>query len=117
MKTRVRFNSDVPATEKQVAFLRDLLTRRKAAAQEYAALRDGKLHVAVGEFWAAASIPDDLTKWEARSLISLLKDIGVPFIVSTQARRAIHIRRENTSISAFNSCMALWAFADRKSVV
>ena len=71
---RVRF-TDKPASEKQIAYVRDLLASAKRKAQEI----DTALYYKTGEhareFWRLAELPPDLTSFEASALISYLLDI------------------------------------------
>ena len=70
---RVRF-TDKPASEKQLAYVRDLLASAKRKAQEIdTALYEGGEYAR--EFWRLAELPPDLTPFEASALISYLLDI------------------------------------------
>lgn len=72
---RVRFKHDKPASERQIAYVRDLLASAKRKAQEI----DTALYDEVGEyareFWRLAELPPDLTSFEASALISYLRDV------------------------------------------
>ena len=72
---RVRFKHDKPASEKQIAYVRDLLAHAKRKAQEI----DTALYYKTGEyareFWRLAELPPDLTSFEASALISYLRNI------------------------------------------
>ena len=70
---RARFN-DKPASEKQLAYVRDLLASAKRKAQEI----DDNLYEGgeyAREFWRLAELPEDLTSSEASALISYLLNI------------------------------------------
>lgn len=72
---RVRFKYDRSASEKQLAYVRDLLASAKRKAQEI----DTALYYKTGEyareFWRLSELPEDLTSFEASALISYLRNI------------------------------------------
>lgn len=71
---RVRFKHDKPASEKQIAYVRDLLASAKRHGQEI----DDNLYEGgeyAREFWRLAELPPDLTSFEASALISYLRNI------------------------------------------
>jgi len=71
---RVQFRYDRPASEAQLAYVRDLLARAKRKAQEI----DDNLYEGgeyAREFWRLAELPPDLTSFEASALISYLRNI------------------------------------------
>ena len=70
---RSRF-TDKPASERQIAYVRDLLASAKRRGQEI----DDNLYEGgeyAREFWRLAELPEDLTSFEASALISYLLDI------------------------------------------
>ncbi len=71
---RVQFRYDRPASEKQFAYVRDLLARAKRYGQEIDTNLYEKGEYA-REFWRLAELPADLTAFEAGGLISYLRNI------------------------------------------
>ncbi len=71
---RVQFRYDRPASEAQLAYVRDLLARAKRYGQEIDTnLYEGGEYAR--EFWRLAELPPDLTAFEAGGLISYLRNI------------------------------------------
>lgn len=71
---RVQFRHDKPASERQIAYVRDLLASAKRRGQEI----DDNLYEGgeyAREFWRLAELPADLTSFEASALISYLRNI------------------------------------------
>lgn len=73
---RINWKNDEPATEKQVAFVQSLVTKRQQTA---AATTDKTLAVEVA-FWQAVKVPADLTKIEASGLIDDLRYDSGPWL-------------------------------------
>lgn len=70
---RVKWRDDVPASERQMSYAKDLFARVKWNRPARATLGNDGFDVFAWEFWEEAAIPADLTKTEASKLIDMLQ--------------------------------------------
>lgn len=68
---RITWKNDSPATEKQVEYVTDLVTKMKTSRSAGVLTDPGDRMM--WELWESAKVPADLTKTEASALIDLLK--------------------------------------------
>jgi len=100
MIKRVKFRYDKPATEKQLRYVQDLLTKIKEEAQDCAPR--------VKRFWEKVELPADLTRWEASGLISWLRNGGARF-VALAALEIIKERLEGVKVTDADKRFSLLA--------
>jgi len=87
---RVAWKQDADATEKQVSYARDLLSRVQDKAKQIEPKDQFDTFIKAGV--ATMRLPAKTTKWEASSLITLLRDTA-PHGLWTNLERAVSLRR------------------------
>lgn len=97
-----------PATDRQIEYLTDLFTSKKAEGTADDA-RDTER-----AFWVKAKLPKALSFWEASNLIEFLKNRSA-FNVYQLAVGAVKTRMEKKKVTSADTNMALLAFSDSAS--